>query len=322
MLGFLPILAGIAACFLPLLTQATTLVSDGSATRAEITAKLSLDEGVAPQNASAFDATQRLRLDFTLIPDPNDLAARRPVYLAGLYNGVWYQMNAARQWQRWDGDLAHLLPFDEPLLTRGLTFSPFIDERLPAGEFVVYAGYRNRQGHVVHNAAPVSFHVFDREKPVLQAVHTEVMLRRYVEQAQRPTHEFTDGTPSQPVMADVKAISQTNLQEAGVDEADYIKTHDDQLYLLAPCNTQTSETPTCLSRYQLNDNPASATLLERFDIDPALSVENLYLISGETTELIALGNSMPPIYFDIMPIRGIWHEPVAWRAVHTDTLFF
>jgi uncharacterized secreted protein with C-terminal beta-propeller domain len=306
-------------CHLTPSAAAQIRTTDGSSSLAEIS--LSLTTPNASPYAKTFSTSDPLQISFTLTIDPADIGRKRKLYLAALYNGQWFMFDSHQNWQPWDGDLANLTGFEERILTAEEQINAVSQQSLFNGEFVLYAGYANHSGGIIYNAEPLSFYVFEPNETALKPFYTGVMLEDYLRKTlQIPNNSpLVDSGGVQPA-----EISTTNLQEIGVDEADSIKTDNNQLYVLTSCDPN-DQSANCIKHYQLSDNPAEAKLLDSTSLAQDVAADSLYLSNehaGQPATLISIGSHQNNIY-SIMPTMSlIWHDPRAWQDTRIDAVFY
>lgn len=323
----------LALCQMPPLAAAPVHSTDGSASRAEISASLATP-GASSRYARTFMSTDVLDIGFTLTIDPDDRGQQRKLYLAAVHNGHWFMLDNQRNWLPWTGDLADLVSFDEKVLAAEEWVQVLDRQPLFSGEFVVYVGYANRSGGVIHNAEPLSFYVFEPKDAALKPFYTKDMLEQYLQQSlQRQYDEpwpFPIATPTADAEdtgsdAESGKTSTTNLQETGVDEADSIKTDTDQLYVLSSCDS--SQSSNCIKHYQLSENPAAATLLDSTRVAEDVAAESMYLSNERIDQapiLISIGSHQNNMY-KIMPAfdsMSIWPDPGIWQEPRSDAVFY
>lgn len=321
----------LALCQPVLATAAPIRSTDGSASNADISVLLTTPN--APSgSARTFNTTDPLQLSFTLNIDPTDSGQRRKLYLAALHNGDWFMLDSHHNWQPWNANVAELISFDERLLAKEEQINVLNQQALLSGEFVVYAGYANANGGIIHNAEPLSFYVFDAKDAALKPFYTEDMRNHYLRQALQGQYQYPLLPMPFPIASgaaddsstEAAKTSTTNLQETGVDEADSIKTDNNQLYALTACAAQ-DQSANCIKHYQLSDNPASALLLDSTALASDVAAESLYLSHenpAQPATLISLGSQQNNLYKIMPAIDSIWPNPGFWQEPRTDAVFY
>ncbi len=220
------------------------------------------------QSGNLFLNDETISLQFELKIPIEDQGFDSQLFIVALTNDRFYMKTAARQWQSWDGQPATLLPYQSKTLQAVETLHVLEQEQLPKGEYLAYAGFLSRKGDIIYHPIPASLIVFDKLSAQLQTAHHRATLNEFLSTSTGNFYRFGPGFLETAVLAspseDSNAVSQTNIQEAGVDEADRIKTVGNTLYSLEACSKNTSE---CLTSYQLNEQPASALQLGTIDLN-------------------------------------------------------
>ncbi len=282
--------------------------------------------------SNTFLSNEPINFQFTIKTKESDIGQAGKLYLLARYKGIWFQ-NVAGKWQVWDKTVASILPFKDKLLEQNEVINVLNKERLKSGEFLVYGGYlTERDQNLFYNSSSAAMVVFDENVPSLHQVKSKPLLESFFAHGSsyrngipQPTpapmpEASTTPTPSTPAPApegvnDVSSasVSQTNLQEVGVDEADRVKTDGEQLYALENCETDRQKQ--CITAYDIQANPATNTKLGQFDVDAQQS-GSLYLAKiKDKKHLVHLNNS------STFPILDLWYEPSVWNNNKLDLKF-
>jgi hypothetical protein len=121
-------------------------------------------------------------------------------------------------------------------------------------------------------------------------------------------------------------VSQTNLQEQGVDEADLIKTDGQYLYNLGECSSSTSNS--CLFIHSILESPPENQLLSEIDIPGEVSADGIYLLKarGEGLDnlIVTAGGHANNDYVEIgfLGVMTLWEEPRFWSNSKTEINLF
>lgn len=301
-------------------------VSDGSHSRALINGEIS--DGSDREFKALFSEQDTLTVNLRIQVDPVDVGQERALYLAMAYNGRWGRKTPrAGRWTRWDGDFSRLRAFARTKLLSEQVIGVISSQALAPGEYQFVAGYQLANGAIVYNATPLAFTVFDSGKAGLQRYHSDSMLETYLKEAMQaggnpwPYDSVLDFAPSPPGAAG--DVSSTNLQEAGVDEDDTIKTDGEYLYLLSNCDDP-MQFNNCVRVSTIQENPPQSNEISRLPLKQDFSTDGLYLLAGrgegQQDILVTLGSGSE---FGPMPSPWLdWFAPWAWYATSTDIVFY
>ena len=247
-------------------------------------------------------------------------------------NGA-YQKLAIEGWVPWDGQGASLRSFQHKILEKEEIISVFDANNLPIGEYLIYSGYKSVQSEeIFHNETAVTFVVFDKDSAGLHQIKNKSLLASYFAHGSSPSLNKSaenlavfstgdisvsfsgDNVPTRLAsLSDSSSVSQTNLQEKGVDEADRIKTDGKQLYALEACegglNTQ------CITSYDIQSSPAANQQRQKLDIESnSYFGGSLYLTEvNSEKKLIHIGGSEVS-----SNIFGRWFSPYSWQNNETN----
>lgn len=305
---------------------------------------------------NTFLSSEQLTLSFNINIAEEDIGFASNLYLVAIYNNNSYVYSQGH-WMQLDTDLEELPVFEKRILHLSETISVLSNNRLGAGEYLIFTGYQTRSGSIKYNQSAVSFVVFGEQNPGLHRVKNKQFLVDYlnnasnfsykydlafeeldgavfsaVEPAALPADSSTSTTPSTG-----SPISQTNLQETGVDEGDKIKTWNDTLFTLGQCKTGPQEckdigisdiepgipavfsdicytkTQECLTSYQLQEFPAATTQLDQILLENNSSSE-LYLHNNSKARQTAVLLSSA----FAQNIWSVWDSPSYWQGNKTQ----
>ena len=275
--------------------------------------------------SNTFLSNEEVKFQFNISIQNNAVGQEGKLYLVAQHNDNWYQYTSLGQWQRWDKQETSLKNFRNKPLEQKETITVLNNQTLPAGEYIVYVGYQTENDtQLFYNASPVTMVVFDNNISSLHQVKNKLFLADFFARGSinRTNPSATDFSPepeaAPPAIAADNAsssVSQTNIQEAGVDEADRIKTDGEQLYTLKDCNSD--EEKQCLTAYTIQDNPANNVELSQLDIDAdANQSTSLYLSPvNDKKHLIVLNGDKNFNMFNI------WYSPYQWQNNKTNIRF-
>lgn len=273
--------------------------------------------------SNTFLSTEQIDLQFKIKVKSSDLGQQGDLFLVANYQGAWFQKTEQGNWVVWRGEGGTLLPFSSQVLNKENTVIVLRKENLPAGEFLVYAGYKAKQGETIfYNATPATVLVFDKQSAGLHPVKSESLFANYL--AHGSSNRFGLFRANDVMFSTVAessgsgspaSVSQTNLQERGVDEADKIKTDGNNLYTLEACETDKNNQ--CLVSYKIQESPAASTQLSQFGVSKNnYGRGNIYLskVNG-STNIIYQGRSFDGDMF------GRWYSPYYWQKTQSKIKF-
>ena len=184
-----------------------------------------------------------------------DLGKQADLYLVASHESRWYQ-RTIWGWRDWSGDLEQLERYRSAELSESIEFSLFTDDQLLAGDYQVWIGYQVAGKEIQASEAPATFTVHSENVDVLHPFRSDAALEEYLKQsmsggASSDFNQLAFQTFAAPESIDSTAgttrVSTTNIQEAGVDEADIIKTDGEFLYLLRNCGFEN-----CIATFALD----------------------------------------------------------------------
>ncbi|RLA17685.1 MAG: hypothetical protein DRQ62_14690 [Gammaproteobacteria bacterium] len=224
---------------------------------------------------TTFLSSDSIALSFDLHIAKEDIGYSSALYLVAKQGDKYFIRNTSQIWQAWD--TKQFIPAKELTLGTQEHINVLKDQRLVAGEYQVYAGYKTRNGNIKYNQDPGTLVVFATDDYALQAVTQPEILRDYLYQgAINPAaiyyNYIGDFSPALSVMSasateSSTKTSGTTLQEIGVDEADRIKTDGELLFSLRSCATDIALS--CLHSYRLQDSPATSSPLGSLQLSDA-----------------------------------------------------
>lgn len=292
---------------------------------ASISHQLSNQNGYS---GNTFLSSEKISLSFDLSIAESDTGFKGGLYLLALYKSKIYMNIEQGGWQIWDGDPAKLQALEYKALSSRESISVLSNNNLSAGEYLVMAGYQGRDDTIKFNQTVVSFIVFDENKNQLHRIEQPEFLKSYLNQGlisskSRNNIYVVDAVFSGPVAemdssasADGSPVSQTNLQESGVDESDRIKTDGSTLFVLETCKDSSAA---CLNTYQMTESPASVKPLGQLKVaDNAYQQGEIYLYhppGKNQRTIIWLNNSFSG------SVWANWDTPYYWQNNTTDLLF-
>lgn len=272
--------------------------------------------------SALFDTGDSVSVSLTIQVDGASVGAERNLYLAARLQDDWYMRDNRGRWHSWSGLIRELIPFSRKTLSATEVLNVHGGSSLPPGEYAVYGGYETENGTIVYNQQPLTFIVFDTAKPSLHQFRSATMLENYLVEAMIEAYASNRDNPV-PGSIDVGVsaglplpVSQTNLQEQGVDEADLIKTDGQYLYTLGSCSSSASNS--CLSIHSIVASPPTNQLLNEFDIPGEIPADGIYLLKergeGLTDLIVTAGGIADNDYINFGTLGfgvtlSIWEEP-------------
>jgi uncharacterized secreted protein with C-terminal beta-propeller domain len=273
--------------------------------------------------SNIFMSTETINFHFNIHVKDQDIGQSAHLYLVAHYQDKWYQRTTTGRWKAWDNQAISLSPFNTKLLEKQEKIRVLDNKTLPEGEYLVYGGYQTEQDQqIFYNHSPVSMLVFNANNAKLHPIKNSSVLANYlahgsannntplIDLATVDNSINTISTQSENV-ADSGLVSQTNLQERGVDEADRIKTDGEHLYVLENC--QENENQPCLSAYAIQAFPANNTQLQQLKIgENAPSQGGIYLATiNDKKHIIYHTDSFNYGLYDS------WYLPYRWQNTAT-----
>lgn len=310
-------------------TNEGSITTNGAASNATLSWMIQA-EGSSDYTA-LFDTEDSISVSVSLQVDQSSVGAERNLYLAARLQDDWYMRDSQGQWRKWSGLVGELVPFARKTLSSSEVLNVHDNAPLMSGEYAVYAGYESGSGAVIYNQQPLTFIVFDTSKPSLHQFLSSAMLENYLVEAMISTYS-TDGILPAPDVFEpspsIEDVSQTNVQEQGVDEADLIKTDGQYLYSLDNCSS--SESGRCVSIYSILESPPSNQQLNQVDVPGEVLPTGIYLLNGRgeglADLLVTVGGIIDNSYTDFGGIVGVapmwWSEPRYWVEGNSEINLF
>lgn len=256
---------------------------------------------------------------YTFTPQAADVGKNANVYVVARIDedGAtrWFNL-AAGKWQSWNGNIATL----RSLATKTLQAQEqlqLVDAQLFAGEYQVYAGYQVSGGPLVYSRDPLGFSVAAGDSDALQRFSSADAMEAYIKEGLQGASKdlsylrFTTlDIATAAAGAAESRTSTTNLQEAGVDEADTIKVAGDNLFRLSACG----DSP-CVAVERLDSATARAVPVSTFTLDTKVAPDGMYRvqngIAGKDTLVTVAGQSG----------YGWFHIWGGWQSSKTELNF-
>ena len=291
-------------------------------THSDITFKYTI-QNKDNNESHAFLSNEPIDIRVTIDVKKSDRAQSGSLFLVAQHNKTLYQYTLEGQWIEWKPQESALLPFSNKVLNKQEVISIVDNKTLPAGEFLIYAGYQTEPDQIIyHNQVPSSFVVFDSSQPALHKVKNKQVLTELFSHENQRNQYFSvlasipfDTSGFSPVNTSATSVSQTNIQEVGVDESDRIKTDGNHLYTLESCDSEPLKE--CITAYQINHAPASNTQTGQLGNESNLGQQgSLYLKEVNNKKLlIHLSNS------NNFNINNVWYLSTYWQNNNTEIRF-
>ena len=251
---------------------------------------LNLDPAVPHSFAEVYLDTDSLTGSFDLAVDLANEGKEAFLYMAALVDDRWY-LRGFFGWEPWNGNPAELRPFAEVTLASEVNFRMFEDEVLAAGDYRVWGAYRPVNEALVIANTPARFTVSAANRDSLHPFRSDAAMEAYLKQGMNRgasdssnlvrLEAFADNSASAGSGTGSSRVSSTNIQVAGVDEADTIKTDGEFLYALRTCGSDT-----CVATFQLDTVAPAATeigLYQPENDENFTNASSLYLIEDSPT---------------------------------------
>ncbi|PVV12794.1 MAG: hypothetical protein B6D72_07015 [gamma proteobacterium symbiont of Ctena orbiculata] len=310
-------------------TDQGSVTTAGTASSA--TMAWSFDSADTSGYSALFDTDDSVSVSLTIEVDSASVGAERDLYLAALLEDVWFMRDSQGNWRVWSGQIDELVPFRHKTLAATEVLDVHDGAPLPPGEYAVFGGYEAENGAIVYNRQPLTFIVFNTANPSLHRFRNEAMLENYLVEAMIEAYASVgdNPVPSSGVGVSVglpSPVSQTNLQEQGVDEADLIKTDGQYLYSLGSCSS--SVLNSCISIHSIMESPPANQLLNEIEIPGEASATGIYLLKergeGLSDLIVTAGGLADNDYmnFGVIGVMPIWEGPRFWSNSKTEVNLF
>ncbi len=221
---------------------------------------------------------------------PSDVGKAASIYVVGQYQDRWFQ-KTADQWLPWDTGLKSLVPSANLVLKPQNELEIFNRQELLPGNYRIFAAYRLTDGSLVEAESGIEFVVQSASEESLHRFESDAVMVNCLKQGM--TYSASDQNSSKRLALTTAAtysgnsgavaplVSTTNVQEAGVDEADTRKTDGERVYTLRDCGSDA-----CVVTFKLDAAQASAGEVGVYHpqssakSDAAGAAANMYLIQN------------------------------------------
>ena len=218
-------------------------------------------------------------------------------YVAAHYGDKWYMKDEADIWRPWDGSIDHMIAARRGPLAEKSTISFSGGPGLGPGEYAIYGGISINGGPLVYGRKAVAFMVFDNsEDASMHRVQHGELLENFLNSglvAQKRNYLYMEaedilspqvsgqldgGVTAQGENSETGTpFSRTNLQEAGVDEADIVKSDGKTLFRVDWCRNNSGTV--CLKSDLMVEDPPSTRHLDTLELKGEASLGTMYLLS-------------------------------------------
>jgi hypothetical protein len=298
---------------------------------ASATMSWSIDSTDTSGYSSLFDTNDSISVGLTIHVDEASVGAERNLYLAARLQDDWYMRDNLGHWRKWSGLVNELVPFTRKALSATEVIGVHSGTPLPPGEYAVYGGYEAGNGSIVYNQQPLTFIMFDTANPSLHQFRNSAMMANYLVEGMIADYASDRASPVPDIFdvssgISVTTVSQTNLQEQGVDEADLIKTDGQYLYTLGSCSSNPADS--CLSSYSIEESPPSNQLLNETDVPGETPANGIYLLKdrgeGLSDLIVTVGGIVNNYYLDFgfVGTMPLWEEPRYWYGGNSEVNLF
>jgi uncharacterized secreted protein with C-terminal beta-propeller domain len=254
---------------------------------------------------------------YTFTPQQGDIGKIASLYVvARIADGdsaSSFALAPGGTWQAWNGNTQSLSAYDSKVLEASETLALLSEQSLFAGDYTVHVGYRVSGGPLVYSQHPLQFSVAAVESDSLQRFVSAEAMEAYIKEAMlnggdygmHPELMRATFTSAPSLDAGGKTTSTTNLQEAGVDEADTIKVNGDKLFMLAACDTGA-----CLQVQTLDSATPKATQLSTFKLKSDQSPQGMYFVDDGILgqDMLVTLSSQGGNYWLWRSVWGGWQE--------------
>ncbi len=297
--------------------------------------------------SAIFAAGENLAGSMHVEVNPNDVGKESLLYLVAQWNSNWYMYDQSGNWQPWNQQLKDLVPYASRVLQANEKLDLPLDQAQQEGEYILFAGYLNEAQQIIFNRKPLAFMLLDETQTGLQPFSSPDILEQILKDglkvqantAQLVGLDFVtaDNAATAPTGTASRNFSTTNTQEAGVEEADRIKTDGTHLYVLGDCENLNHVTPidngassltlvdtipgtspdvnnSCITTYTLLENPAGTEEISKTTLSSDHFFNKLYLVDSQaenqTDWLIAIGQNNGGYM--------TWYDPWSWQSQTTE----
>jgi hypothetical protein len=251
----------------------------------------------------------------------DDVGDNADVYAVAVLNGQWY-LKTTEGWRTWDEELSSLVPFSNLTLSSETELELFASEPLLAGDYSVYVAYKVADEEMVVVPSDMRFSIQSASVDTLHRFTSASAMESYLKEALQNTsgdlgyyyrNDVVFATAADSTTG--STASGTNLQVAGVDEADTIKSDGSYLFTLRNCGSTN-----CVASFRLDAEQAQAEEVGVYQPDvnksenSFTSAKGMYLIESETDDDLLVTVSGQNNY---VPWLSIW----GWSSSQTHLEF-
>ncbi len=206
----------------------------------------------------------------TLTVADGDIGKSAELYAAAIHEGEWFQKTPAG-WTPWDQQLSSLVSFDSGTLSSATVLQLFENEPLLAGDYTVYAAYKVSDKPLVVSSSQMEFSIQSTSVDTLHRFKSAAAMESFLKQGMQSTSSDQNYYYRTDVvfatagdLDSSSSVSTTNVQVAGVDEADTIKSDGSHLFALRSCDTGS-----CVASFSLDATQAQAQEVGVYQPDAA-----------------------------------------------------
>ncbi|MDP6536929.1 MAG: beta-propeller domain-containing protein [Gammaproteobacteria bacterium] len=250
---------------------------------------LQLEIASPHQFTTALLDSDKYTASFTLNVDSNDVGKQAALFLAARHQNNWY-IRTEQGWDFWDANPITLSSFQAIQLESETTFDLFQNIDLLAGDYQVYAAYQAAGEDLVVSSTVMEFEVQSAQKDSLHKFISDTAMEAYIKEGMQFSSSdqiflraqesaASVATDSSDSSASSTQVSTTNVQEAGVDEADIIKTDGEILYVLRNCGQEN-----CIANFSLDATQAAAEEIGVYQPEEDelfITADSMYLVQGD-----------------------------------------
>ncbi|NKB34401.1 MAG: hypothetical protein GKR91_15020 [Pseudomonadales bacterium] len=283
----------------------------------------SLEIAAPHQYTSAFLDTDAYSSQLELSIDSSDVGQIANLFAVALYDNEWF-IKSDTGWELWDGATESLVSYASAILDDQTTIDFFQDLELPAGAYQLFAAYQVDGEDLVVSDTPMEFDIQSSQVDRLHQFSSDAAMESFIKEGMQVSSsdelivralETFGAIAEDSNSSSATQVSGTNLQIAGVDEADIIKSDGTSLFVLRECGSLN-----CVATFSLD--PASAEAEEVGVYEPGQeqddvfsTAQSLYLVSegiDDAEMLVTL--SGPSNYL-------AWFDVWSWGSNKTELEF-
>ena len=251
---------------------------------------LQLETASPHRFTAAYLDTDKFTGRFRFSIESADIGKRAELFLAAQHLENWY-LRTPLGWKVWDASLATLDSFQTVELESETLYELFQDADLLEGDYDLYAAYQTAGGDLVVSSTVMEFEIKSAQKDSLHKFISDSAMEEFIKEGMRFSSSdqvFLRALDTVATVAEASSssstatsqVSSTNVQVAGVDEADTIKSDGQSLYALRNCGSEN-----CVATFFLNAGEASAAEVGVYQPEKdklPLPAESMYLIKGDS----------------------------------------